>query len=174
LNLTLKHIGMMIWDLEEILVMRRGLVICIGVAALALALLLIPPLLTPNQPSKPSLSYQVAGCSVQRVGEVGRGAGLGGWVDVSATDSGIKLVHHLQYVCCAEFVVEVESMEEVDGHVVLKILERNVGEVCRCMCEYEVSILISDLRPGLYLVELHGVEFNGMPAEKLWEGEVRI
>jgi len=164
----------MMWDLEEILVTKRGLAIYVSAAALALAFLLIPPLLTPNPPSKPSLSYQVAGCSFQRVREVGRGAGLGGRVDVSATGSRIKLIHHLQYVCCAEFVVEVGSIEEVDGHVVLKILERNVGEVCRCICEYEVSILISDLRPGLYLVELHGVEFNGMPAEKLWEGGVRI
>jgi len=71
-----------------------------------------------------------------------------------------------QYVCCAEFVVELRSAERADGYVVLEILERNVGEMCGCVCGYEASALISDLAPSRYLVEL-----GDMPARSSGRGQ---
>ena len=122
----------------------------------------------------PKLTYEVGGCGDQKVGEIKRGASLQNGVEVSVGGSSIKLLHHLRYVCCAEIEVELASVEEVDGQVLIKLLEKNVGEMCKCICSYEVSIKLSGLKPGTYRIQIIGVEFEDMPTEVLWEGIVKI
>ena len=122
----------------------------------------------------PKLTYEVGGCGDQKAGEIKRGASLQNEVEVSVGDSSIKLLHHLRYVCCAEIEVELASVEEVDGQVLIKLLEKNVGEMCKCICSYEVSIKLSGLKPGTYRIQIIGVEFEDMPTEVLWEGIVKI
>jgi len=149
-------------------------VIYVAVAVLALAFMIVSPLLIKVEMFKPTLSYEVGGCSSKSVGEIKRGQGLEGNVEVSVGDSSIKLLHHLKYVCCADIVVEIKSIEKQNDHTVIKILEKNVGEMCRCICEYEITMKISGLKPGKYKLEIYGVEYEDMPTEKLWEGEVKI
>ena len=122
----------------------------------------------------PKLTYEVGGCGDQKAGEIKRGASLQNEVEVSVGDSSIKLLHHLRYVCCAEIEVELASVEEVDGQVLIKLLEKNVGEMCKCICSYEVSIKLSGLKSGTYRIQIIGVEFEDMPTEVLWEGIVKI
>ena len=122
----------------------------------------------------PKLTYEVGGCGDQKAGEIKRGASLQNEVEVSVGDSSIKLLHNLRYVCCAEIEVELASVEEVDGQVLIKLLEKNVGEMCKCICSYEVSIKLSGLKPGTYRIQIIGVEFEDMPTEVLWEGIVKI
>jgi len=144
------------------------------VAALALLIIIVSPLLIRTSMLKPSLSYEVGGCSSKSVGEIKRGQRLESSVEVSAEGSSIKLLHHLRYVCCADMAVELQSVEKKNGYMVLRILEKNNGEICRCICEYEIMIEISALKSGRYKLEIYGVEFDDMPVEKLWEGEVEL
>ncbi len=149
-------------------------VVYVAVAALALIFMIISPLLIRVETFKPTLSYEVGGCLSKSVGEIKRGQELESDVEVSVGDSSIKLLHHLRYVCCADIVVEIKSVEKEGDYTVIKILEKNVGEMCRCICEYEITMKISGLKPGKYKLEIYGVEYEDMPVEKLWEGEVRI
>ncbi len=126
------------------------------------------PLITPK------LTYEVGGCGDQKVGEIKRGESLQNEVEVSVGDSSVKLLHHLRYVCCAKIEVELVSIEKTDGQFTIKLLEKNVGEMCRCICSYDVAIKLSDLKPGTYRIQIIGVEFEDMPTELLWEGVVKI
>lgn len=153
--------------------MKAKLLIYAAVAALALALLVIAPLLFRAEPLKPSLSYKVGGCLIglwESLNEEGSKSS----VSASVHDSTIRLLQRLRYVCCAEIVVELQSAEREGEYVVLKVLEKNVGEMCKCICEYSVSIEISNLQPGKYRIEIYGVKYRDMPIEKLWEGVVEV
>ncbi|MCX8187749.1 MAG: hypothetical protein N3F65_03970 [Nitrososphaeria archaeon] len=126
------------------------------------------------QPTAPELTYEVGGCLDQVMDEIRRGAPIGSVVEVEVEESSIKLLHHLRYVCCAEIKAELETVEEVDDQILLRIRERNAGEMCRCICDYEVSMKISGLKPGTYKLQVIGVEFEDMPVEVLWEGLVKM
>ena len=63
------------------------------------------------------------------------------------------------------------------GHdgAVIKIVETNVGQVCRCTCGYELSVELNGLQPGTYTVEIWGVQYvPEHPLELLGSGEVTI
>ena len=144
------------------------------VAAVALAVLLTAPLLIKSGSPQPTLSYEVGGCLDRSQGEITRGQHLPSEVEVSVGDSSVKLLHHLRYVCCAEIRVELEYVGGSGDEKVIRVLEENVGDFCRCICDYDVALKISNLQPGKYRVEIYGVKYEDMPIEKLWEGEVLI
>ncbi len=104
------------------------------------------------QPASPTphLAYQVGGCQKsvppERFNE---------WegVDIQVEDGTIHVVDHLPYVCCATIEVE---MQVEDGRV--QLVERNVGDVCRCMCAYRVDMRVTSLPPGTYIIQVWGVE----------------
>ena len=145
------------------------------VAAIALTVLVVSPLLVGRIASKkPVLTYSVGGCLIKSPGEITRGQKLKSEVEVSIEDSSIKLLQHLSYVCCADMVVSLQAIEKHGNCTLLRIVEKNVGEICKCICDYEIEIRISNLAPGRYRLEIYGVEFEDMPAEKLWEGLVEL
>ena len=145
------------------------------VAAIALTVLAASPLLVGKIASKkPVLTYSVGGCSIKSPGEITRGQKLKSRVEVYVEGSSIKLLHHLSYVCCADMVVNLQAIEKHENYTLLRIVEKNVGEICRCICDYEIEIRISNLAPGRYRLEIYGVEFEDVPAEKLWEGLVEL
>jgi hypothetical protein len=51
--------------------------------------------------------------------------------------------------CCTDVAVVVE----VDGTTV-RFLERESGDYCYCLCEYDLSAQVEGLEPGLYQVEV--------------------
>ena len=154
--------------------MKKWVILAAIIIVLVSSSLIYLSTISETRLTTPKLTYEVGGCGDQEVGEIKRGASLQSKVEVSVGDSSIKLLHHLRYVCCAEIEVELASVEEVDGQVLIKLLERNVGEMCRCICSYDVSIKLSGLKPGTYRIQIIGVEFEDMPTEVLWEGIVKV
>jgi len=97
---------------------------------------------------------------------------LDGWAGVEAIvqDGAIHVEQNLSYVCCAELALTAGR----DG-AVIKVVETNVGEVCRCMCGYQVTADLTGLSPGTYTVEVWGVQhFDVHPLELLGSAEVTI
>jgi len=76
--------------------------------------------------------------------------------------SAVHVEHRLTYVCCAELVLTVEQ----EGNTI-RITESNVGEMCRCLCDYDVEADVSGLEPGVYDVQLWGVEYQDAHAPEL-------
>ena len=94
------------------------------------------------------------------------------WAKVEITVRGgdIHVEQNLSYVCCAELAIAAGQ----DGDVI-KLIETNVGEVCRCMCRYPVTARLADLPPGTYTVEVWGVQRLGIhPLELLGRSEVQV
>ena len=105
------------------------------------------------------LIYRVGGCAQEvataqtaRVGDV----------LIVGEDSAVHVEHRLTYVCCAELVLTVEQ----DGNTI-RLVESNVGEMCRCLCDYDVEADVSGLEPGVYDVQLWGVEYQDVHAPEL-------
>ncbi len=94
------------------------------------------------------------------------------WAEVEIIVQGdvIHVEQTLSYVCCAELALSAGR----DGEVI-KVVETNVGEVCRCMCGYPVIVNIDGMDPGTYTVEVWGVQhFDVHPLELLGSGEVTV
>jgi hypothetical protein len=68
----------------------------------------------------------------------------------------------LTYVCCAELVLTTTQ----EGSTI-RLLEKNTGEICRCVCDYEVEADITGLSPGVYQVEVWGVEYEDVHIPEL-------
>jgi len=86
--------------------------------------------------------------------------GLAGWqgADFRAHDGQLVFTHRLRYVCCAELAVSAGR----DGRVI-RVLETNLGEVCRCSCGYEIQGEITGLETGDYTIEIWGVQHESTP-----------
>ena len=153
---------------------KRLIIACSSLLALPLlASLAYIHLASQSGFSPPKLSYQVLGCIDRRAGELSRARSTS-LANLTILDSRVRIAHKLTYVCCADIVVELNSSERIEDYTVLRILERNIGEVCRCICTYTVLIELSDLRPGRYKIEIYGVEHEATPARKLWEAWIEI
>jgi hypothetical protein len=77
---------------------------------------------------------------------------------------------NLSYVCCAE--LEIAAGRSGD---VIKLIETNVGEVCRCVCGYPVTARLTNLPTGTYTVEVWGVQHLDIhPLELLGSSQVQI
>lgn len=124
--------------------------------------------------TQPKLTFNISGCGHQKEREyIKTRESKEEKVDFEITDNRIKLTHHLNYVCCAKIKVNWE-LEKNPAHNILKIKEKNEGEMCRCICDYVVDINIENLEKGKYLLQIFGVEFQENPAELLWEKEIEI
>jgi hypothetical protein len=108
---------------------------------------------------RPTLTYSVGGCSEQS--ETTRAA-ADGEVQIVGEGDTIHVAHKLTYVCCAELVLTTEQEDST-----IRLLEKNTGEICRCLCDYEVEADITGLSPGVYQVEVWGVEYEDVHAPEL-------
>jgi hypothetical protein len=112
-----------------------------------------------SRTTRPALEYTVGGCAEEL--ETSR-TGTTGEVEFTADGEVIRLDQTLTYVCCAELELTVEQ----EGNTI-RIMERNVGEICRCMCDYHVEAEVSGLEPGVYDVEVWGVEYEDLHSPAL-------
>jgi hypothetical protein len=118
-------------------------------------------------PAKPALNYTIGGCEEEI--ETTR-SGTGGEVEISVEDGIINVEQRLTYVCCAGLSLSLEQ----EGNT-LKVIETNVGEICRCICEYHVEANIADLAPGTYQVQVWGVQYEDVhPLGLLGEATVTL
>ena len=102
-------------------------------------------------PEGHSLTYSVGGCSEE---SRSTGTATEGEVQITGKGDTIHVSHGLTYVCCAELVLIVQQQGNR-----IRLLESNVGEICRCLCDYDVEADVSGLEPGVYDVQLWGVEY---------------
>jgi hypothetical protein len=114
---------------------------------------------TTPEAGRPALEYTVGGCSEES--DTTRAA-TGGEVQIAGQGDTIHVAHKLTYVCCAELVL---TMAQEDSTI--RLLEKNTGEICRCMCDYEVEADITGLSPGVYEVEVWGVEYEDVHTPEL-------
>ena len=115
-----------------------------------------------------SLSFDVGPCD-EEVTKSDRSNEWAG-VEITAQDGAIHIEQNLSYVCCAELALAAGR----DGEVI-RVIETNVGQVCRCMCGYPVTADLTGLPAGTYTVEVWGVQhFDVHPLELLGSGEVTI
>jgi hypothetical protein len=91
-------------------------------------------------------------------------------VDVTVQDGKIHIEQNVNYLCCAEFAISAG----IEGSVI-RIVETNVGAICRCICGYPVSMDLSGLPEGDYTVEVWGVQHLDVhPLELLGSTEVTV
>ncbi|MEM0089726.1 MAG: hypothetical protein QXF84_00055 [Nitrososphaerota archaeon] len=93
-------------------------------------------------------------------------------VSLEVSENHIYLKHVVLYPCCAKFNVVLNEELLREGVIVIK--EKNVGEMCRCICQYIIDIQIGPLSEGKYLVQIWGVEFYDQEPTLRWAGEVFI
>jgi len=91
-------------------------------------------------------------------------------VEITVQDGVIHISQDVNYVCCAEFGLNLEQ----DGDLI-KIIETNEGEICRCMCRYHIDAQVSGLSRGTWWVEVWGVQYEDVhPLELLGKAEVDL
>ena len=141
-------------------------IVCLLASILLIALAGCSPAGAAVAGGAPELTYTVSPC------QEGIGPGeLAAWarVDAQAEAGAIHVTQNLSYVCCAR----VELSLERSGNL-LKLVETNTGEMCRCMCGYVVDAQIKGLPSGSYTVQVWGVRFEDMQPELLSEVAVTL
>ena len=117
----------------------------------------------------PTLTYEVGECDESRAGEA-----LNAWAGavVTPTAEGFDFTQRIAYTCCADIVASLGQDIETNT---LRLVETNRGEVCRCLCGYELTGSVTNLSAGDYTVEFWGVQKPDMhPLEQLASTEIRI
>lgn len=149
-------------------------VLCVGAIGFATPLLAAPPI-------TPELVYSVSGCedTLRPAGESLRAAApdtlckgngspdrlgfVGGEpvrnITVGAEGRKLAFSHDLTYTCCASIVLD-RAIDQTGRTPTITIVERDLGDHCRCLCDYQVSGAIGPLPPGPYVLRVYG-EFNG-------------
>ncbi len=151
-----------------------GLAVLIGMVGSAIPLLAIPPI-------DPELVYSVTGCedaalptgqpqrtaaqplrckanaSPDRLGFVG-GEPVRN-ITVGSDGSKLTFSHALTYTCCASIVLD-RAIDRTTSTPTITIVERDMGDHCRCLCDYQVAGAIGPLSPGPYTLRVYG-EFSG-------------
>jgi hypothetical protein len=91
-------------------------------------------------------------------------------VTITSNGSQVLVEQDAGYVCCAKIGMELKQAGSL-----LKIIETNTGDMCKCICGYHVSAQISGLAPGSYHVQVWGIQFIDVQELKLLgEGVVTI
>lgn len=110
-----------------------------------------------------NLSYSVSECKnvsfVESFNSVG----------IKTEGSNIIIRQNISYVCCAKIVLMAEQQSGI-----IKIIEENIGEVCRCMCGYAVDAEIKNLKSGKYNIEVWGIKYKELEPQLLGKKEVEI
>jgi len=81
--------------------------------------------------------------------------------------------HDLTFTCCASFVLD-RSIDRSVHPPVISIVERDMGERCRCLCDFQVAGTIGPLPPGSYLVRVYGEFGEGKSRILLFERSASV
>jgi len=136
-----------------------------ALALFAAVLLFVLPGCRPA-PGHPTLAWQVSPCQ-----EGIRPDELAAWakVEAQAEDGVIHLRQNLSYVCCAKVELSLERSGDL-----LRLVEVNTGQMCRCLCGYRVEARISGLPKGRYTVQVWGVKYEEQEPKLLGEVAVNL
>jgi len=120
-----------------------------------------------KEKSKISFNYNIFGCG-EKEEKVYRAYENFNKIDFKILNNSLILLHNLSYYCCANIQLYLYTFDD-KNYKIIKIKEKNEGDVCRCICNYTINMNVSNLEKGLYKVEILGIEFNEIPAEVLFE-----
>ncbi|TAD80360.1 MAG: hypothetical protein EA001_00770 [Oscillatoriales cyanobacterium] len=81
--------------------------------------------------------------------------------------------HDLTFTCCASFVLD-RSIDRSVYPPVISIVERDMGERCRCLCDFQVAGTIGPLPPGSYVVRVYGEFGDGKSRILLFERSASV
>jgi len=130
----------------------RTVALCVLVCTLAVAC-------AASESTSPELLYTVSGCAEEY--DTSRAAAADE-IEIMVRGDAIHMGHRLSYVCCAELLLRVEQ----EGNTI-RVVEQNVGEMCRCLCDYDVEADITELSSGVYQVQVWGVEYEDVHTPEL-------
>lgn len=119
------------------------------------------------------LRYSVGGCVEKREEEYRETANNEN-IKSSAVGNTIRLNHQFTYVCCGEIKLGLELMERKVGYTLIKLKEKNVGKMCRCICNYTLNATLGPLSNGEYVIQLFGIEYDKQPAKLILEEDITI
>ncbi len=100
--------------------------------------------------ARPPLTFTVTPCDQNAASTA-----AGGAFQADVKDGRILVTQAIPYVCRADIKVALGW----DGDArTLKLIESNLGEVCRCLCTYPMQAEIGPLPAGSYRLEVWGVQ----------------
>jgi len=85
------------------------------------------------------------------------------------SNNSLSFSHKLSYVCCAKIILEAE-IDEKNKEIIIK--ERNIGEICKCICNYEINGTIKNLKKGSYKLKIYGIYFEDQKGQLMLEKEI--
>lgn len=116
----------------------------------------------PGAPSGPKIAFTSSAC-------VNQDAPQAGTVRLTGGPGRILLEQRLSYVCCANIDIQLQR----DGSQ-LRFVETNIGQVCRCQCNYDLTATATGLTAGTYQVQVLGVQYQAQPGAVLGQAEVVV
>ena len=121
----------------------------------------------PIPSSKTEFSYSVVGCekSTERVGN----SSSYGEIEVTVQNQSVVIRHDLSYTCCAKMKLDWSR----DGNRI-NVTETNEGDMCRCVCNYDVNATIGPLSPGKYTIVVYGVRYQSIEPDLLTQEEIEV
>ncbi len=115
----------------------------------------------------PQMTYTVSSCLHDP-------EGLNASVTIYSREGKVFVEQIARYVCCANITLETKIDYETEIPTI-KIFERNKGEICRCICYYNITAEISNLTANVYNVEVYGIEYpNAHPFELLGAQQLTV
>lgn len=113
-------------------------------------------------------NYTITGC--KKESQITREyKGAVGEIKIKTEMGSIILQHKLNYVCCADLKLDIKRRDNM-----ISITEINKGEMCRCICEYNINALVGPLPNGNYSVKLYGVAFEEIEPQLIANQQLEI
>ncbi|MDB9314695.1 hypothetical protein PN462_16400 [Spirulina sp. CS-785/01] len=92
-------------------------------------------------------------------------------LEIHSDSQAFSFSHGLTYVCCADFELSSDIDQE---EKVITVVERNVGEYCRCICNYTVTGEFADLPTGNYELRVYLQEKNVEQLQFLFNQNITV
>jgi len=119
-----------------------------------------------SEQKTPQITYTVSSCLHDQY--------LNESISIYSKERKVFIEQIVNYVCCANITLETKIDYETDIPTI-KIFERNKGEICRCICTYNITAEISNLTKNIYNVEVYGIEYpNVHPFELLGSQQLTV
>ncbi|NEO25867.1 MAG: hypothetical protein F6K03_02945 [Kamptonema sp. SIO4C4] len=132
-------------------------------------------------PPNPHFDYSIGGCEgyqtalpeVNRAPENTRttASNFINNLEIESDRTAFSFSHDLTYVCCAEFELS-SNIDEAEKTIT--VVERNIGEYCRCICTYTVTGEFEQLPPGTYNLQVYLQEKHTEQLHFLFNQDVNV
>ncbi len=90
-------------------------------------------------------------------------------VEFTVHNQSVVIRHSLSYTCCASLTLNWSK----DGNQI-SVTETNKGEICRCVCNYDVTATIGPLAAGKYSIVVYGVGYQNVMPDVLAQAEIEV